>query len=773
MVVNILQWFMAAALLLPFGVASAATSNSVNVPITITATPSGSDEEFVGPFASWVCARTQASGTCGAAAASFCNAAGNGSADDTTAIQNCINRLSSGKPVIYFPCGTYNISTTLNLSNQVYVSLIGQDNSTAAGRCRTTLKWTGSSGGKLLYINGVYASQFTRLTFDGNNLVHIVVDQSWDGSTGSFDASNQYIDDVFKNGNDNTTSYGYRCGALAAGCSEVNLVRDTFSEVGFGVATCNADALDVGVWYSSFSNTKIAVGNSTGEVSCYGGAPHAIGDVFRQSSKDDIYISGGGDTTNNLDNYSFGSKQFAYDLGVGAFQRNTIMNTNLDGTAAGASIFSSFALVLDNTIENTNTTGPYVGASTITSIGNKFTGSMPISYNNRLYESGDQTISPSTINPPALPGAPPNNNRTIYEASTLGLQTAICKASNGASSTFSAGACTGSPDSLKNVAHLVAGTYTPSSAIVVPANSNAQIIGDGWDSVVSSTTANPVMAISGPSQVTLRGFRMFGTYTSPSNDGIHISGVDQANAYVYLRGERLGSNSTASLVLSGLTNVLVDADDFQYPYNTGTYDIIQSGSSHFNQFFGTGGSRSVSGDANQQMIGGWLEAASFLPQSSISGTGSFIHSTAHLGAPANTNYFNLSNFTGTFALLNSPVNPNSCPSAGYAVNATGVGTGGLIISGLDFFPDASPISNSAGSTMKVFGNDASQCIPIQIVPDIPSPITSTDLSAVATALQYFRNTKPLVPTGNSPGTSAVELYDVFVEGFATAVRITQ
>src|SRR5215469_15090508 len=59
-----------------------------------------SNEEFVGPFASWMCARTAASGTCGTAAAAFCNAAGNGVTDDTTAVQNCINSLTTSAPVV-------------------------------------------------------------------------------------------------------------------------------------------------------------------------------------------------------------------------------------------------------------------------------------------------------------------------------------------------------------------------------------------------------------------------------------------------------------------------------------------------------------------------------------------------------------------------------------------------------------------------------------------------------------------------------------------------
>src|SRR5215472_2324627 len=108
---TILQWFMAAVLLLPFGVASAATSNSVNVPISIT-TVTGSDEEFVGPFASWMDAtKTAANGGC--TNNTSAGADNTGTSDATTAIQNCINSLSPTKPVVYFPCGTYTISSTL------------------------------------------------------------------------------------------------------------------------------------------------------------------------------------------------------------------------------------------------------------------------------------------------------------------------------------------------------------------------------------------------------------------------------------------------------------------------------------------------------------------------------------------------------------------------------------------------------------------------------------------------------------------------------------
>ena len=45
-------------------------------------------------------------------------AVGDGTTDDTTAIQNAINSLSSTGGSVYFPTGQYLISTTLTVSTQ-------------------------------------------------------------------------------------------------------------------------------------------------------------------------------------------------------------------------------------------------------------------------------------------------------------------------------------------------------------------------------------------------------------------------------------------------------------------------------------------------------------------------------------------------------------------------------------------------------------------------------------------------------------------------------
>src|SRR5271169_2643070 len=132
------------------------------------------DEEFVGPFASWANVKT----TYGAA--------GNGATDDTAAIQKALNSLSPTNPTIYFPPGTYLVTQTLTLTAQEYVNVIGADPST------TAIEWGGASGGTMLHLNGVAYSRFDRLTFNGKGDAAVMVDQSWDGSTGYFDTGNEY-----------------------------------------------------------------------------------------------------------------------------------------------------------------------------------------------------------------------------------------------------------------------------------------------------------------------------------------------------------------------------------------------------------------------------------------------------------------------------------------------------------------------------------------------------------------------------------------------------
>jgi hypothetical protein len=199
------------------------------------------NEEFIGPFASWANVKTSY------------GAKGDGVSDDTNALQAAINSLGNANSVIYLPAGKYRITSTLNLTNQQQVAIIGADPST------TSLVWGGSSGGTMLTVSGVAMSRFNRLTFDGQGQAQIAVNQSWPNSgSGYFDTGNHYEDDVFLN-----TQIGIYGGFLGWGFAETSILRDQFiNNTTAGVATGNWNALDTWIRNSYFSGNGYAITNA-------------------------------------------------------------------------------------------------------------------------------------------------------------------------------------------------------------------------------------------------------------------------------------------------------------------------------------------------------------------------------------------------------------------------------------------------------------------------------------------------------------------------------
>ena len=107
--------------------------------------------DFAGPFASWLNVKTQY------------GAKGNGISDDTVALQAALADQPRMNRVIWLPRGTYNISSTLAMTQGFGVTIIGEDPST------TIIKWTGPVGGTMIDFNACTGIQVSRLTLDGNN----------------------------------------------------------------------------------------------------------------------------------------------------------------------------------------------------------------------------------------------------------------------------------------------------------------------------------------------------------------------------------------------------------------------------------------------------------------------------------------------------------------------------------------------------------------------------------------------------------------------------
>jgi hypothetical protein len=743
-------------------------------------------EEFVGPFPSWGNAKTS------------WGAIGNGSVDDTTALQNCINGISSTSPVCYLPAGTYRITSTLNVSSNMavctagsclYSAIIGHD------PADTRILWAGPANGTMMLINGVNGGSFNRLTFDGGGTARVLIDQAWDGTnTGgrTSDTGNQYVDNIFTNSSP-TNSYGYRCGVLGIQCSEIGIIRNTFDGTSYGVSVCNANALDVWIWHSKFIANDLAVTNNTNHIDgsgCGSGNYQIAGSIFQNSSIADIWSQHGGQF-NVIDSFSSGSNQFANHGDQLTIQRTTILDTTL-GVSLGA---CTYVALLDNKVKTkAGNAAPVVssiisgcGGGRLLSVGNTYTvNGAEQNYDAFFQNANVVDLSGASIDPtpPTLPGTPPNNGRTIFETSPSGVstgptctaaapcpvQTAICLAATG-SNGFAGGNCTGSVTvGTRNVVHIKAGNYTVATPISVPANSDIQIIGDTWHSrLAGNAGVNPVLKINGPTKVTLRDFQV-DAQPAGGVDAILIAGIDQVGAMVYIEGSKLAGNNSAAgsraLFMDALSNVLVETHNLDFPYLT-THALQQTGPARLNVFFGgstapgtpLGALSSVSGGAQTTIIGVWEDQSGTPAAGVISATGSgdFVYSTANFNNDFGPPSAVFNNYTGKAALINLRIPRGN-------VNLTGSGTAANHVIALTANPTTPWFSNTAtGSpTIEFFGNDGQANSP-----------TTPDMNIVASSLNKLRTVKPSFLSVAPAGITQMGIYHVFVGvSSGTAVHLT-
>jgi hypothetical protein len=729
-----------------------------------------STQEFAGPYASWTNVKT----TCGAV--------GDGTTDDSSAIQTCLNGLSSTWTTVYFPAGTYKVTTPLTMSAKLYISLIGADPAT------TTILWAGASGAHMLTLNGVAYSRLDRLTFNGGGIANDAIDQSWDGTTGNFDTGNEYADDVFEN----LTNAGIACGWLRFGCAETAMLRDKFLNItGFSAITLgNANALDMWVWYSSFVNDATGVTNQF-----EGGNFQVVDSSFQGSTVADLTIENTGLFTLR-GNYSIGSNQFlGPSEGTDNSANITIQgNTILDTTASQSINVGNLGpvVLIDNTVRSLSpATAPIVqvtgpAASDLFSMGNTFTVASPTFSSGHYHSVQDQVVSRGSItpSPPVQPGTPQNLGRTVYEATTTGqIISGIASA---------AGTCNNA------VVHIQPGTYNVSSTIVVPANCPIQIIGDGGYSLLNWTggSGGPLMQLTGPSKVTLSDFRMEGS--GAAADGVDVTNADQANSRVFME-QLLLTLSGPNLYVDHLDYTNVELHDFQH---SGTSPVATSinvvggpsagGGSWLGGatsiFLGASSgnyiSYGVSNGAHVAVDGVWHDGGGTpTPHevASITGNSTFTYAGSPLYLPSGpTASIALNNFGGTAALINLLTQE--------PVNITGNGTGGQVLGlGLVGMPpsffndttspaDTTEFLNGLVVCTGTFPPDTSPC---------PNPNTGEGAVEIAEApsspstpfltatLSQLRSTQPTVPAALPGGVTDARLYRVYVDNFATGIHLAR
>lgn len=508
------------------------------VPADTTATFIGwESEEFCGPFASWADVKRDY------------GAVGDGVADDTATIQRAFEELgnthygpgigSAGGPayVLYFPAGTYRITRTLQLFSKLEFHIAGQHPDT------TRIVWDGAADGVMCWFDNVGQTTVRRLTFDGAGQALSAIDVRHSPERyyyGHCSTGNEFTDLVLRG-----VKYGFRGGnpdfqfmdseqlierCHFLGCAEAAIRLDSFN------------SLDWWVWDSLFDGCKIGYANPGG------GACHIYRSFFRGSTEADIVLVQCCGFASYRWNTSVGSRRFIHQQcgDLLTVHGNTIIDT-LESTAILAT--TPHLLLLDNVFRSRpeHTGLPVISSPNhILSAGNVFSTSQPFDGSGRHITVDDQIVGRDQIQDAELelPPCPPQGNRPVFEISRdpgpdepelgladLRIQRAIDQAAQLVGQ--------------RPVIHVPFGSFYLQRPLVIPANADFELIGDGGRGGGATVLAwkglkeDPVVRILGPTRVSMREV-VLRLADVERGSGLEISGVDQPGSRVFFKGVNLG-----------------------------------------------------------------------------------------------------------------------------------------------------------------------------------------------------------------------------------------
>lgn len=517
-------------------------------------------EDFAGPFPSWADVKRDF------------GAVGDGKADDTAALQKALDTFMQKSYVLYLPAGTYRITNGLTMTSHMFASLVGED------PAKTIVKWDGGNEGIMLLCNGVRYSKIGRITWDGNKKPVTAVWHRWDGHTPNAATGLEHADEVFKD-----VAFGIRAGTphfMDAECPVIRCVFERCSSAGVSIESFNA--LDWWVWHSRFTDCKVGVENFA-EGQYGGGNFHVYESVFRNSSDSDIKI---GHTSyfGIRRNVSVGSKRFfvagrpAFGAGTWApedtwgaqisLQGNTILDSQ-DPTPIRIGSSSSLFL-LDNVIlSRAGVNAPVAvsdapGMPSIVAVGNTVTVTNAYVTTGKITDIDTKVVSAKSISEPKpqLPAAPARAKRRVFEvpANATGdvVQATINEAAKLAGK--------------KPIVHLPSGTYNLPSTLVIPANTDLQLVGDGQSTVLQHSGSNsPALRILGPTHASLSDFVVYeyGAMTP----AIRIEGVDQPDGLIFC-DQVWASGNAYGLLVRDLTHTRVEMRGTQPGGGNDTYATI-------------------------------------------------------------------------------------------------------------------------------------------------------------------------------------------------------
>ena len=497
------------------------------------------DDEFVGPFPSWVNVQTE------------CGAKGDGVTDDAAAIQkglDIVNPTAATRKVLYFPAGTYRITKTLNVprtehNQTIGMGIIGEDPAT------TIIKWDGEKDGRIFYYCPWFA-RMMRLTLDGSGKAK---DAIFHGLP--FATALGYTDMVFKD-----VQFGIEAGERD-GIAECLVLRCHFircSETGISIQ--NFNTLDWWVWYSTFEDCHIGVSSQYHKG---GGHFHVYESLFKNSTEADITMMHAS-YFGIRNNTSINSKAFFVAIRSANWvdKENWGARTNIQGNhiydpldATPIRIANAGnILVMDNIIRSRPEvkTGPVIQLATpagdgdMGAIGNTLTVPYPFDVKGRLTTQDETIIARERLKTeiPTLPGTTPNLHHQLFEISAGAGGNAIQQAIDAAAKLVG----------QHPVIHFPKGEYAITKTLEVPANTDIIFIGDG---LMNTTNMNwngpakePVFLVHGPNHAI---FRELYLNCAGKAVGVRVDHCDQPGGRVNLQEVWTGSaGSPSELYVDGL-----------------------------------------------------------------------------------------------------------------------------------------------------------------------------------------------------------------------------
>nr|MCU0981629.1 glycoside hydrolase family 55 protein [Pirellulaceae bacterium] len=490
-------------------------------------------EEFAGPFPSWKNVKTDY------------GAVGDGTADDTAAIQKALDALQFHKDfcVLYFPAGTYRITNTVSTARKAHhdgmgMAVVGEDPAT------TILRWDGPEGVTMVKYDAWY-SKISRLTLDGAGKAGNALAYG-----DAFSTYNETSDMVFRD-----VKWGMTMGTANDGQAENGVLRCRFLRCSEGgLRTVNFNSMDIWIWDSIFEDCGYGVFNQAGNF-------HVYHSLFLRSRKTDIG-SANLMAFSFVDNVSIGSQSFLDWAGGHSWGSPTTISGNriVDYIGDYAIRLGNFGpyLLLDNQIRSRpGEASPPIrltwGDQSL--VGNVCTVAKPVQpvmkdgkVVGRFLEIGARVIAPEEIDatPPALAATPKLVRRPVFDvpasADAAAIQAAIDQAA--------------AKKGERPVVHLPQGIYKIKAPLVIPAGCDVRLVGDGGAETATvlrweGPAGGALLRLAGPSRATVRDLAI----SAGAGIGILVEDADQKGGRVF--GDMVNVAGGQGLFVNGLARTRV------------------------------------------------------------------------------------------------------------------------------------------------------------------------------------------------------------------------